>query len=110
MNLLPPISCLTFVPLLGAVAVLALGAKTGQVLGLILRGGLAIVAVAVILGLGGALAAGRLLESRLFNVAATDPLTMSVVPAVLGVAALLACWLPARRAARVDPAVTLRAE
>jgi putative ABC transport system permease protein len=89
---------------------MALGARAGQVVRLVLRRGVAVVGVASVIGIAGALAAGRYLESRLYDVGGADPLTMIAVPIVLGAAALLACWVPARRAARVDPAVTLRTE
>jgi len=89
---------------------LALGARGNQVLSLIMRSGVEVVLVAIVVGFGGALAAGKLVQAQLFNVGARDPLTLIGVPFVLGAAALLACWLPARRAARVDPAVTLRGE
>ncbi|MBC8085633.1 MAG: FtsX-like permease family protein, partial [Phycisphaerae bacterium] len=89
---------------------LALGARGNQVLSLIIRSGMEVIAVAVIIGIAGALAAGKLVQSQLFNVGARDPLTFIGVPFVLGTVALLACWWPARRAARVDPAVTLRGD
>jgi ABC-type antimicrobial peptide transport system permease subunit len=69
-----------------------------------------VVAVAVAIGVAGALAAGRYLESRLYQVGGADPVTMVAVPIVLAAAALAACWLPARRLARVNPAATLRTE
>ena len=77
---------------------------------MVLRSGLEVVIVAVAVGVAGALAAGRYLESRLYNVGANDPLTMLTVPLILALVAMLASWLPARRAARVDPAITLREE
>jgi putative ABC transport system permease protein len=89
---------------------MALGARGNQVLQLVLRGGMEVVVVAVLVGFLGALAAGQLIKAQLFNVGAHDPITFAAVPLVLGAVAMLACWLPARRAARVDPAVTLRAE
>jgi predicted permease len=89
---------------------MALGAEAGQVVRLIVRRGAAVVAVAVAIGVAGALAAGRYLESRLYQVGGADPVTMVAVPIVLAAAALAACWLPARRLARVNPAVTLRTE
>ena len=89
---------------------MALGAEAGQVVRLILRRGLAVVAVATAIGVAGALAAGRYLESRLFEVGGADPATMLGVPLILATAALAACWVPARRAARVNPAITLRTE
>ena len=64
----------------------------------------------VLLGIGGALAATRALESLLFGVSATDALTFALVALLLALVALLACWIPARRAARVDPMVALRYE
>jgi predicted permease len=89
---------------------MALGAEARQVIGLILRRGMVVVGIATVVGIAGALAAGRYLESRLYNVGAADPLTMISVPLILAASALVACWVPARRAARVSPAVTLRTE
>jgi ABC-type lipoprotein release transport system permease subunit len=64
--------------------------------------------VAVVVGLAMSLAASRLLRSQLFGVSANDTMTFVVVTAVLGGVALLACYIPARRASRVDPLVALR--
>ena len=89
---------------------LALGARGDQIVKMVLGNGMEVVIIAVIIGVGGALAAGRFVQSRLYNVGATDPATMIGVPLVLAGVALLACWWPARRAAQVDPAVTLRSE
>lgn len=89
---------------------MALGADRGQVLGLILRGGLRLTLLGIALGLAGAFALTRYLSSQLYAVKATDPLTFLSVVAALGGVALFACWLPARRAARVDPMVALRSE
>jgi len=89
---------------------MALGARTTQVLSLIMRSGLEVVTIALIIGVAGAMAAGKFVQSRLYNIGPSDPATMLGVPLLLGAVALLACWLPARRAARVDPAVTLRGE
>lgn len=89
---------------------MALGARSNQVLNLVLRNGLEIVIVALVIGISGALAAGKFVQSRLYEIGPSDPTTMIGVPVLLGVVALIACWLPARRAARVDPVVTLRAE
>jgi len=88
----------------------ALGASAGNVLNLILRNGMALTLVGLILGLGGALALTRLLSGILFGVGARDPMTLVFVPALLAVVSLLACYIPARRAAAVDPLVALRYE
>jgi putative ABC transport system permease protein len=87
---------------------MALGARGVEVLRLMLRGGAEVIAVAVVIGVAGAVAAGRVLEAQLFNVGSADPATMIGVPLVLASVALLACWIPARRAAQVNPAITLR--
>ena len=89
---------------------MALGARGSQAVLMVLRSGLEVVVVAVAVGVAGALAAGRYLESRLYNVGASDPVTMVTVPLLLAMIAMLASWPPARRAARVDPAITLREE
>jgi putative ABC transport system permease protein len=89
---------------------MALGAQTGDVLKLILGQGLKLVALGVALGLAGALAMTGLLKSLLFEVSTTDPLTFSVIVLLLGGVALLACYIPARRAMKVDPLVALRYE
>jgi len=72
--------------------------------------GMRIVAIGVVLGLLGSFAATRLLRSQLFGVGPTDALTFSVVTAILAGVAMLACFLPARRASRVDPMVALRSD
>jgi len=89
---------------------MALGAQTSDVLTLIIRSGMMLVVIGVFLGVAGAVALTRLMSSLLFGVAATDLLTYSVVSGVLIVVALLACYIPARRAAKVDPLVALRYE
>jgi putative ABC transport system permease protein len=88
----------------------ALGAGSGDVLKMVLRQGLLTVFVGVAIGIAGALALTRSLESLLFGVTATDPLTFGGVTLLLVVTALLACYIPARRATRVDPMVALRWE
>jgi putative ABC transport system permease protein len=88
----------------------ALGAGSGQVLGMILGQGLRTVLVGVGIGFAGALALTRTVASLLFGVTATDPLTFAAVVLLLVAAALLACYIPARRATRVDPVVALRYE
>jgi putative ABC transport system permease protein len=89
---------------------LALGARTVDVLTLIIRNGLMLVVVGVAIGLAGAFALTRLMATLLFGVTPTDGLTIGVVSAVLIGIALLACFIPARRATKVDPLVALRYE
>ena len=88
----------------------ALGAPPGRVMGLMLRQGMTPVAVGLVIGLGSALAVSRVLASLLYGVSVTDPLTFVAVAVLLGTVALVASWLPSRRATRVLPAVTLREE
>jgi len=87
---------------------LALGADAGRVRRMVIGDGMRLVAVAVVVGLALSLGAARLLRNQLFGIPATDALTFVAVTAVLGVVALLACYIPARRASRVDPLVALR--
>jgi predicted permease len=89
---------------------MALGAARGEVVRMVLWSGLRIVAVATAVGLAAAFGGARLIERQLFNVPPTDPVTFVSVPALLAAVAALACWVPARRAARVDPAIALQAE
>jgi len=89
---------------------MALGASSSDVLRLILRRGLALAGFGLILGLAGALAMSRLLTSILFEVKPNDPLTYIGVAVVLGAVALAASYIPARRAARIDPLDALRQE
>jgi putative ABC transport system permease protein len=89
---------------------MALGAGSGDVLRLVLGQGLTLAAMGLALGLAGAVAATRVLSSMLFEVKATDPWTYAAVAAVLGVVAMAASFVPAVRAARVDPLVALRQE
>jgi putative ABC transport system permease protein len=88
----------------------ALGASSGDVLALILRQGLTLVAVGVLIGIGGAVVASRALVTLLFGVSPLDPLTYLGVIALLTVVSGIACGVPAWRAAQVDPSITLRAE
>ncbi|MBS1788097.1 MAG: ABC transporter permease [Acidobacteria bacterium] len=89
---------------------MALGAQMGDVLRLVLRQGLTLVFGGVVLGIVGALALTRLMASLVFGVATLDPLTFAVVPLLFCGVGLLACWLPARRATKVDPMIALRCE
>ena len=89
---------------------MALGARPGDVVGLVLRYGLVLALAGLALGLGGSWALTRVLQRQLFNVSTTDPLTFVSVSAILVTVALLAVFVPARRAARVDPMVALRHE
>jgi predicted permease len=89
---------------------MALGARAADVLGLMLRQHMIPALLGIAIGLGGALALSRYLATLLYGVRATDPLTFALVALVLLAVALAACWVPARRAARVDPLVALRTE
>ncbi|MFL5580763.1 MAG: ADOP family duplicated permease [Gemmatimonadaceae bacterium] len=89
---------------------MALGAQTRDVVRLVVGQGARLAALGVAVGLAGAWALTRLLASMLYGVSARDPLTFALVPAVLATVALLATWLPARRAARVDPLLAIRSE
>lgn len=88
----------------------ALGARAEDVTGMILRQSLVVTAGGTILGLAAAFGLTRLMETLLFEVSATDPVTFIVAPVVLVMVSLLATWLPVRRAARVDPVEALRGE
>jgi predicted permease len=86
---------------------MALGAATTSIFGMVLREGAAIVSVGVALGMAGALLLRRTLQSQLYEISAMNPTVVASVAGVLLVVALTACWLPARKAARTDPAVAL---
>ena len=86
----------------------ALGANTRDVIGLIVRGALGMTLVGVVLGIAGGFAASRLLGSLLFGVTPLDVPTFLVAPVVILGVAGLASWIPARRAANVDPVIALR--
>jgi len=89
---------------------LALGAQMGDVLRMILGQGMAVIMIGVALGLGAAFGLLRLMKSLLFGVTETDPLTYASITLVLVMVALLACYIPARRATKVDPLEALRYE
>lgn len=89
---------------------LALGAVRRHVMGDVLSGGLRLMALGLLPGAGGAVIAARLLESQLFEVGALDPLVLAGTSGVVGAVGLLACWMPARAASRVDPIRVLRQE
>lgn len=88
----------------------ALGARSRDVLTMILSQGMRTIAIGVLIGLAGSLILTRALASLLFGITATDPVTFGAVVALLVATALLACYIPARRAAKVDPMVALRYE
>jgi putative ABC transport system permease protein len=89
---------------------MALGAEARDVLKLVLKQGMRLVLLGVVLGVVASLAVTQVLKSMLFGLSATDPATYLVVAALLSGVALLACWIPARRATQVDPLLALRYE
>jgi putative ABC transport system permease protein len=89
---------------------IALGAQSGAILRLVVRQGMALTLAGLAIGLGGAFALTRVLSEFLYQVGVTDPATFALLPLLLAAVAALACWIPARRATKVDPLVALRRE
>jgi putative ABC transport system permease protein len=87
---------------------LALGANPWDILGLAFRPGLSLTATGTIVGLGASIVVTRLMSSLLFGVSASDPMTFTVVPVLLGIVTMAACFVPARRATRVSPMEALK--
>lgn len=88
----------------------ALGARHSDVMGLILREGLTLTVIGITIGIAASAGVMRLLSSMLYGVKSSDPLTFAVISAILGSVALVSCYIPARRATKVDPVVALRHE
>jgi predicted permease len=89
---------------------IALGARTADVVRLVLREAMLLVSVGVVIGLGAAFAGARLVESILFRLSPNDPLTIALAALLMLIVAALACWVPVRRATKVDPIIALRSE
>jgi len=89
---------------------MALGAQGSEVQGMVIGMGLRLVGIGVVLGVVVSIALGRVVATQLWGVSAYDPWTLSCVPALLLATGVIACWLPARRASRVDPLIALRYE
>jgi putative ABC transport system permease protein len=89
---------------------MALGAQIKDVIRLVIGRGIKLAFIGIVIGMGGALALTRLMRTLLFGVSTTDPLTFAAIAILLMVVAVLACWIPARRAAKVYPMVALRRE
>jgi ABC-type antimicrobial peptide transport system permease subunit len=88
----------------------ALGASRGDIVGMVVRQAMTLTGFGVIIGLAGAVAASRALVTLLFGISQLDPITYVAVILALAAVSALACWMPASRAAKVDPTVTLRME
>src|SRR5262249_3636612 len=88
----------------------ALGAQRRDVLKLVVAQGMKLTSIGAVIGLGSSLALTRLMQSLLFEVSPTDPWTFAGLAALLSIVAMLACYIPARRATKVDPMIALRCE
>jgi putative ABC transport system permease protein len=89
---------------------ITLGATRGNVLGMVARQAMALIAAGLIVVVGAALALGSVMQKMLFGVSPRDPATLAAIVAVLAVVGMIASFVPARRATRVDPIVALRSE
>ncbi len=89
---------------------MALGAEKRDVLGLVIRMGVGLVGAGIVLGIIASLAVARVIATQLWGVSAYDPITLTSVAALLLITGIVACWIPARRASRVDPLIALRYE
>jgi ABC-type antimicrobial peptide transport system permease subunit len=89
---------------------MALGARAADVLKMMIRQGMSLVVIGVVIGVFGAIALTRVMSSLLFGVTAKDPMTFVIVATLLTLVAFIACYIPARRATKVDPLVALRYE
>ena len=87
-----------------------MGADNGDIVGLLLREGAALTSIGLVLGVGTSLGLTRTLRGMLFEIEPTDAVTFVAVAALLGIAATIANYVPARRAAKVDPVIAIRAE
>jgi putative ABC transport system permease protein len=89
---------------------MALGASGSSVVAMVVRHGLVLTGIGIVIGMAGSWAATRALKNLLYGVTATDPATFTEVAALLTLIAFVACWLPARRASKIDPIKVLREE
>jgi len=89
---------------------MALGASRSNILRLAIGHGMRLVMCGIVIGAAMSLATARVMKSLLFGLSPTDPLTYGAMALLLAIVALLACWIPARRATKVDPMITLRSE
>ncbi len=89
---------------------MALGASAEAVTGNVVRKGLVLIGIALLVGVGGSLALSRFMQGMVFEIGTNDPVTIAGVSALLAVVAITACWIPARRAAKIDPVAALRRE